>query len=83
MEIFAPRHLLIILLICLVVFGTKKLKTIGQDLGGAVRRFKNTMNEGEKESEKAEAAPDAARLTQNNLETGHISKSETGTPRHD
>ena len=67
MDLFAPRHLLIILLICLVVFGTKKLKTIGQDLGGAVRGFKSAMSESEKEAEKAsEAAPaqDAARLTQ-------------------
>lgn len=67
MDLFAPRHLLVILLICLVVFGTKKLKTIGQDLGGAVKGFKNAMSEGEKEAEKQpEAAPpqDAARLTQ-------------------
>ncbi|MEN9704295.1 MAG: Sec-independent protein translocase subunit TatA [Pseudomonadota bacterium] len=67
MDLFAPKHLLIILLICLVVFGTKKLKTIGQDLGGAVKGFKSAMNDGEKEAEKkadatAEAA--AARLTQ-------------------
>ena len=37
MDLFAPRHLLIILAIVLVVFGTKKLKNIASDLGGAVR----------------------------------------------
>ncbi len=47
MELFAPRHLLIILLICLLVFGTKKLKTIGADLGGALKGFKQAMKEGE------------------------------------
>ncbi len=43
MELLAPRHLLLILLVCLLVFGTKKLKTIGSDLGGAVRDFKKAM----------------------------------------
>ena len=43
MDLFAPRHLLIILLVCLLVFGTKKLRTIGADLGAAVRGFKNAM----------------------------------------
>ncbi len=47
MDLFAPRHLIIILLIVLVVFGTKKLRSIGSDLGGAVRGFKQAMREGE------------------------------------
>lgn len=66
MDLFSPRHLLVILLICLVVFGTKKLRTIGSDLGGAVRGFKNAMNEGESGANaaaQADSAPDAARLT--------------------
>ena len=46
MDLFAPRHLLLILLIVLLVFGTKKLKTIGADLGGAVRGFKHAMKDG-------------------------------------
>ncbi|MEN9705229.1 MAG: hypothetical protein RLZZ393_1108 [Pseudomonadota bacterium] len=54
MELFSPRHLLVILLIVLVVFGTKKLRSIGSDLGGAVKGFKKAMNEGEAEG--AEAA---------------------------
>ena len=49
MDLFSPRHLLIILLIVLVVFGTKKLRSIGSDLGGAVRGFKKAMNDGEAE----------------------------------
>jgi sec-independent protein translocase protein TatA len=45
------RELIIILLVVLVIFGTKKLRTIGSDLGGAVRGFKKAMNEGEAEGE--------------------------------
>jgi sec-independent protein translocase protein TatA len=54
MDLFAPRHLLIILAITLLVFGTKKLKTIGSDLGAAVRGFKESMRNGET----SEAGPD-------------------------
>jgi sec-independent protein translocase protein TatA len=43
------RELLIILLVVLVVFGAKKLRTVGSDLGAAVRGFKKAMNEGEDE----------------------------------
>jgi sec-independent protein translocase protein TatA len=43
------RELLIILVIALLVFGTKKLRNIGSDLGGAVKGFKDSMKEGEKE----------------------------------
>ncbi len=45
------RELLIILLIALVVFGAKRLKTIGSDLGGAVKGFKKAMAEGENEDD--------------------------------
>jgi sec-independent protein translocase protein TatA len=49
MDLFSPRHLIVILLIVLLVFGTKKLKTIGSDLGGAVRGFKKAMKDGDEE----------------------------------
>jgi sec-independent protein translocase protein TatA len=45
------RELIIILLVVLVIFGTKKLRTIGSDLGGAVKGFKSAMKEGETEGE--------------------------------
>jgi sec-independent protein translocase protein TatA len=46
------RELLVILLIALVLFGAKKLKSVGSDLGSAVRGFKKAMNEGEDEQNK-------------------------------
>jgi sec-independent protein translocase protein TatA len=62
-------QLLIVLVIVILLFGTKKLRNIGTDLGGAIKTFKKTMKEdddGEKKqiegdmSESAEGvAPDA------------------------
>jgi sec-independent protein translocase protein TatA len=46
------KELLIILLVVLLVFGAKKLRTIGSDLGSAVRGFKQSMSDGEEEGRK-------------------------------
>ena len=51
MDLFAPRHLLIILAVVLLVFGTKKLRTLGSDLGASIRGFKKAMKEGESQDE--------------------------------
>ena len=42
-----PWQLLIILVIVLAIFGTKKLRNLGTDLGGAVKGFRSAMNEAE------------------------------------
>ena len=44
-------QLLIILVIVMVLFGTKRLGTIGSDLGKAIKGFKNAMHEGEEEGQ--------------------------------
>jgi sec-independent protein translocase protein TatA len=49
-------HWLIVLVIVMLVFGTKKLRNMGADLGGAVRGFKEGMREGTAEKP-AEAPP--------------------------
>ena len=46
MGAFSVWHWLIVLLIVVLVFGTKKLKNIGSDLGGAVKGFKDGMKDG-------------------------------------
>jgi sec-independent protein translocase protein TatA len=43
-------QLLIVLLIVVVLFGTKKLRNIGSDLGGAIKNFRSSMREGEAEN---------------------------------
>jgi sec-independent protein translocase protein TatA len=51
---FSIWHWLIVLLVVVLIFGTKKLKNIGSDLGGAVKGFKDGMKDG---SADAPAAP--------------------------
>lgn len=43
---FSIWHWLIVLVIVMLIFGTKKLRNIGTDLGGAVKGFKDGMKEG-------------------------------------
>ena len=47
---FSIWHWLIVLLIIVLVFGTKKLRNIGADLGGAVKGFRKAMNDAEQGS---------------------------------
>ncbi len=49
-------QLLIILLIVLVLFGTKRLKNLGTDLGSAIRGFRAAVNEADKKDEETEQA---------------------------
>jgi len=55
----STTHLLIFLVIIVLIFGTKKLKNIGSDLGGAVKGFKDGMKDGAEKS--AEAPVPAAK----------------------
>ena len=58
-------HWLIVLLVVVLIFGTKKLRNIGQDLGGAVKGFKEGMKspEGEPPAQGAETAHQIAGQT--------------------
>ena len=49
-------HWLIVLVIVMLVFGTKKLRKIGEDLGGAVKGFKQGMKEAEADNKPVGAA---------------------------
>lgn len=51
-------QLLIVLVIVLLLFGTKRLKNIGSDLGNAVKGFKGAITDSEKEAEKAKLEKD-------------------------
>jgi sec-independent protein translocase protein TatA len=57
---FSIWHWLIVLVIVMLVFGTKKLRNVGQDLGGAVKGFKDGM----KDATAGDKPVDAAQPTQ-------------------
>ena len=48
------KELLVILVIVIVLFGTKKLRNIGADLGGAIKSFRSAIKEGEAENKNTE-----------------------------
>ena len=54
---FSIWHWLIVLLIVVMVFGTKKLKNMGSDLGSAVKGFKDGMKDGSSDAPAPTAAP--------------------------
>lgn len=47
----SPWSLLVILAIVLLIFGTKRLRNMGGDLGGALKNFRSAMKDGEKDGE--------------------------------
>ena len=59
---FSIWHWLIVLVIVMLVFGTKKLRNVGQDLGGAVKGFKDGMKEANAEAKPADAAQPAQQV---------------------
>ena len=54
---FSIWHWLIVLLVVVLIFGTKKLKNMGSDLGGAVKGFKDGMKSGGEPPAEADASP--------------------------
>jgi sec-independent protein translocase protein TatA len=54
---FSIWHWLVVLLIVVLVFGTKKLKNIGSDLGGAVKGFKDGVKDGSTSADPATPPP--------------------------
>jgi sec-independent protein translocase protein TatA len=56
---FDSKMLIVVLLIALVIFGTKRLRSIGSDLGAAVKGFKQAMNDGESAEQVKQLKQDA------------------------
>ena len=60
---FSIWHWLIVLLVVILIFGTKKLKNLGSDLGGAVKGFKDGVKGSSEPAADAGAAPAAQQVT--------------------
>ena len=56
---FSIWHWLIVLLVVILIFGTKKLRNLGTDLGGAVKGFKEGMKSEDDKTAKSEIPPSA------------------------
>jgi sec-independent protein translocase protein TatA len=54
----STTHIIILLVVVLLVFGTSKLKTIGSDLGSAVKGFKKSMDDSEAAESKQLKSPE-------------------------
>ena len=72
---FSIWHCLVILAIVLIIFGTKKLRNVGSDLGGAIKNFKQAMKE---ESDKVGGAADTTTAA---VEAPKIERQPAKAPR--
>lgn len=61
---FGWQELLIILVIVALIFGTKKLRNIGSDIGGAVKGFKESSSNGESDEKSEDASSDTSGMTE-------------------
>ena len=74
MGTFSIWHWIIVLIIVLLIFGTKKLRNLGGDLGGAIKNFKQSMKEGAEPDSPESGEDDEARKLKN--ESGRVIDAE-------
>ncbi|BAV34466.1 preprotein translocase subunit TatA [Sulfuricaulis limicola] len=65
MGTFSIWHWIVVLIIVLLIFGTKKLRNLGGDLGGAIKSFKQAMKEGAEPDSPEPGEGDEARKIKN------------------
>ncbi|MHB1869522.1 MAG: twin-arginine translocase TatA/TatE family subunit [Steroidobacteraceae bacterium] len=78
---FDFKTLLVILVVVLLIFGGKKLRSIGDDLGHAVRGFKKAMSEGDKEESASSTDPRQIRSDASDAEFPETMKSGSEAPK--
>jgi sec-independent protein translocase protein TatA len=74
---FGWQELLIILVIVALIFGTKKLRNIGSELGGAVKGFKDSV--AKEEEEKEESASSEQSSDETSQSSGDLTKTQKST----
>ena len=70
-------HWLIVLVVVVLIFGTKKLRNIGQDLGGAVKGFKEGIKGANEEADAAKPGEPPAQFTGKTIESEAKRESST------
>lgn len=66
---FSIWHWLVVLVIVALVFGTKKLRNIGEDMGSAIKSFRKGMQEGDEPSKPSELKADPPPAEQSTSES--------------
>jgi len=74
MGTFSIWHWIVVLVIVLLIFGTKKLRNLGSDLGGAIKSFKQSMKEGGENPPSDSGEDDESRKIKN--ESGRVIDAE-------
>ncbi|MDP7523971.1 MAG: Sec-independent protein translocase subunit TatA [Arenicellales bacterium] len=79
-------QLLIVLVIVLLLFGTKKLRNLGSDLGGAVKGFRSTIKDSSSAEESSEttespAGPESLAESAESAESSEETESEKESPK--
>ena len=69
-------QLLIILVIVMLLFGTKKLRNLGSDLGGAVKGFRSAVKQGTDEADEAAKLEQAEAETEGEVIEGEVASQE-------
>jgi sec-independent protein translocase protein TatA len=75
---FSIWHWLVVLAIVIVIFGTKKLRNLGGDLGGAIKNFKDSMKS---EEQKPEDKPAEAKKIEGQVVEGQVTSKTTETKK--
>ena len=73
---FSIWHWLVVLAIVVVIFGTKKLRNMGSDLGGAIKNFKEAVK-GEEEKPAEGAKPEEAKKIESKVVEGKVTAKRT------
>ena len=73
MGTFSIWHWLVVLAIVVVIFGTKKLRNMGSDLGGAIKNFKDAM----KTEEEAKGKEAEAKKIESQVVEGQVTSKQT------
>lgn len=76
----SPMQLIILLVIILLLFGGNRLRSLGGDLGAAIKGFKNSMNPDE-EKEKEKAKEDSLKIIDGKIESEKVINPQTETDK--
>ena len=71
-----PASLLLILLIVILLFGTKRIRSIGSDLGAALKNFRKGVNDAEKSDEDAETTQQSQQHIEDASDSAGVEKTE-------